>query len=331
VREVRIGLLGCGTVGAGLVQLIDRERERIRARDGIDLHIGRILIRDPAKERPGVDRRRLTVDAIEVIDDCDLVVELIGGVHSAGAYLRRALRAGRDVVTANKALLAEHGRALFEMAEQAGARIGFEASVCGGIPIVRAIERGLAGDSIESLTGILNGTCNSILTRMEERGCDFASALRLAQQHGLAEADPTLDISGMDALQKLQILSGLAFGAAHQTHRVHGIDDLTAAEIEQARSRRCVVRHVASARRVPGGVDLRVERRELPETHPLAAVREENNAVIVRGRAVGEMLFSGKGAGSLPTAAAVLSDVIELAGSRAGCQGSGVRSIAAVI
>lgn len=329
MREVTIGLLGCGTVGAGLVQLIDRERERIRTRGRIDLRIGQILVRDLSKRRPGVDHRRLTTNAIEVIDHCDLVVEVIGGVHSAGAYLRRALRAGRDVVTANKALLAECGRGLFELAEQSGARIGFEASVCGGIPIIRAIEHGLAGDSIESLTGILNGTCNYILTRMEERSCDFASALRMARERGLAEADPTLDISGMDALQKLQILSGLAFGALHQTHRLHGIGDVTAAEIEQARSRRCVVRHVATARRVPGSVELRVERRELPETHPLAAVRDENNAVIVRGRAVGEMQFSGKGAGSLPTAAAVLSDVIELtAGSGVGRQASGTRGAA---
>jgi len=149
---------------------------------------------------------------------------------------------------------------------------------------------------------------------MEESGLDFQSALRLAQDRGFAEADPTLDVTGADALQKLQILAELAFGASHVHKRLHGIDDINREEIEQARSRRCVVRHVATARRQPGGVELRVERRELPENHPLAAVRDENNAVIVRARAVGEMLFVGKGAGSLPTAAAVLSDVIEIAG-----------------
>jgi homoserine dehydrogenase len=318
MREVRIGLLGCGTVGQGLVALVDRERERIRARDGLDLQIGRILIRDLTKDRPGVDRARLTTSAIDVIDDCDLLVEVIGGVHSAGAYVRRALRSGRDVVTANKALLAEAGGELFAIAEKSGARLGFEASVCGGIPIVRAIEHGLAGDSIESISGILNGTCNYVLTRMEENGLDFAQALRVAQQRGFAETDPTLDVSGADALQKLRILAELAFGPGHSVKaRAHGIDDLTRQEIEQARSRRCVVRHVASARRLPGALELRVERRELPETHPLAAVREENNAIIVRGRAVGEMLFVGRGAGSLPTAAAVLSDVIEIAVGRA--------------
>lgn len=316
MREVNIGLLGCGTVGGGFVELVGREHERIRARDGIDLRIRHILVRDLEKPRPGVDRTRLTTNAMEVIDDCDLVVEVIGGVHSAGAYIRRALRAGCDVVTANKALLADSGRALFDLAARSGARVGFEASVCGGIPIIRAIERGLAGDSIESISGILNGTCNYILTRMEESGCDFDTALHLAQERGFAETDPTLDISGADALQKLQILSELAFGSVHHAAYAHGIADLTAAEIEQARSRRCVVRHVASARRLPGGVELRVERRELPETHPLAAVREENNAVIIRARAVGEMHFVGKGAGSLPTAAAVLSDVIEMSRER---------------
>ena len=307
MRPVTIGLLGCGTVGQGFLRLVKQERFR-------DLRVGRILVRDLQKERPGVDPALLTTNAIEVIDDCDVVVELIGGVHSAGAYVRRALRSGRDVVTANKALLAGSGRELFALARDCGVQLGFEASVCGGIPVIRAIERGLAGDSIESITGIVNGTCNYILTRMEENGLDFASALRLAQQRGFAEADATLDVSGSDALQKLQILAELSFGASsHVRIRVHGIDDIEREEIEQARSRRCVVRHVAGARRLPGGVELRVERRELPESHPLAAVRDENNAVIVRGRAVGEMLFVGKGAGSLPTAAAVLSDVIEIA------------------
>jgi homoserine dehydrogenase len=217
------------------------------------------------------------------------------------------------VVTANKALLAEAGRELFEIADRAGARIGFEASVCGGIPIIRAIERGLAGDSIESITGILNGTCNYILTKMEEGGLSFARALRLAQDGGFAEADATLDLSGADAMQKMQILAELAFGARHVRSRIHGISDVSAEEIEQARSRRCLVRHVASARRGRGGVEICVERRELPESHPLAAVRDENNGVIVRGAAVGEMLFVGRGAGAMPTAAAVLSDIIEMA------------------
>ena len=318
MRRVNIGLLGCGTVGGGFVELVARERDRIRAREGIDLHIRKILVRDAAKPRPHVHPSILTTRAIDVIDDrCDVIVELVGGVRCAGAYVRRALDNGRHVVTANKALLADCGPELFAAAARRKVRIGFEASVCGAIPIVRSLVRGLAGDRVREITGILNGTCNYILTRMEQDDLEFADALRLAQQRGFAEADPALDVGGQDAAQKLRILAELAFGAADHKLRVHGIADVTRNEIEQARARRCVVRHVASARKVPGGVELRVERRELPEFHPLAAIRDENNAVIVRARAAGEMLFVGKGAGSLPTAAAVLSDVLEIASNTA--------------
>ena len=310
--RARIGLLGCGTVGRGFLQLLDRERERIRARTGVELEIAKILVRDVDKPR-GVDRALLTTSALDVIDaEVDVVVELVGGVHCAGAYVRRAIDLGRDVVTANKALLAAEGRELFAAGRRRGVRIGFEASVCGGVPVVRALQRGLAGDSIESISAILNGTCNYVLTRMEDDGLDFGDALAEAQAKGFAEADPALDIDGDDAAQKLRILAGVAFDAPVRSVRVHGIRDVTLAEVEGARSRRSVVRHVATARRVGGGVELRVERRELPEQHPLAAAKGENNAVLVRGRAVGEMLFAGKGAGSLPTAAAVLSDVVEI-------------------
>jgi homoserine dehydrogenase len=317
MRRVNIGLLGCGTVGRGFVDLLGRERERIRGRDGVDIAIRRILVRDVDKLRPGVNPALLSTSAVDILDDgCDIIVELVGGVHAAGAYVRRALVNGRHVVTANKALLADSGRELFAAAERNQVSIGFEASVCGGIPIVRALRHGLAGDRIESIGGILNGTCNYILTRMEQDDIEFEAALRLAQKRGFAEADPALDVSGEDAAQKLRILGELAFWPQNVRMRVHGIGDVTRAESEQARARRCVVRHVATARRVAGGIEMRVERRELPEFHPLAAVRDENNAVVVRGRAVGELMFQGKGAGSLPTAAAVLSDVIEIARHR---------------
>jgi len=318
MRRVNIGLLGCGTVGRGFVELLGRERDRIRGRDGVDLQITRILVRDPEKRRPDIDPALLTTSAIDVLDHgsdggCDVIVELIGGVHCAGAYVRRAIENGRDVVTANKALLADCGRELFAAAARQRVRIGFEASVCGAIPIVRTLARGLAGDRVREINGILNGTCNYILTRMEQDDLDFDAALRLAQERGFAEADPALDVGGQDSAQKLRILAELAFGRRDMQLRVHGIEDVTRGEIEQARARRCVVRHVASARRVAGGVELRVERRELPEFHPLAAVRDENNAVMLRARAAGDMLFVGKGAGSLPTASAVLSDVVEIA------------------
>ena len=313
MTALRIGLLGCGTVGRGFVELVGRERERIRARRGIDLQITRILIRDAGKERPGVDRRLLTTRAIDVLDgDCDLVVELVGGVECAGAYVRRALHNGRNVVTANKALLAASGAELFAVAARDGLEIGFEASVCGGVPIVRALQRGLAGDSIQTISGILNGTCNYILTRMDEDGLDFDAALRLAQERGFAEADPTLDVEGIDAAQKLQILASLVFDERPITLARLGIRDITLDEVHSVRSRGEVLRHVATARRSARGVELRVEPVALPRAHPLAGVRDENNGVIIRGRATGELFFAGRGAGSLPTAAAVLSDVIEI-------------------
>lgn len=311
MRTVTIGLLGCGTVGGGFVQLVTRERERIRERYGVDLVIRRILVRDLARPRPGIDRALLTTRATEVIDaDCDIVVELIGGVHTAGACVRRALSLGRNVVTANKALLASAGRQLFAQAAERGVRLGFEASVCGGVPVVRALQRGLAGDSIETISGILNGTSNYILTRMEE-GLAFADALALAQRSGLAEADPSLDVDGTDAAQKLAILADLAFGLPLRQVTVAGIRDV---DVRGATHGGSVIRLVADARRVAGGVDLNVGPRLLPRSHPLASVREENNAVVVRGRAVGELMLTGKGAGSMPTAAAVLSDVLECGG-----------------
>ena len=316
MRRLSIGLLGCGTVGGGFVNLVRTERERIARRYGVDLQIAKILVRDGNKERPGVARDLLTTSALDVLDgDCDLVVEVIGGVHCAGAYVRRAIAAGRDVVTANKALLAAAGSELFAAAAQNGVRLGFEASVCGGVPVVGAVRRGLAGDSIESIRGILNGTSNFILCRMAE-GLDFASAVLRAQEAGFAEADPSLDVEGYDAAQKLAILASLAFDAPVRRTTVTGIAGITTRDIERARKAGGVVRQVAEARRVAGGVELVVEARTVPLADPLARVTDEHNAVVIRGRAVGEIVLSGRGAGSMPTAAAVLSDVIACASGR---------------
>ena len=311
MRRLRIGLLGCGTVGGGFVQLVDRERERLRARYGVDLAIGRILVRDLQKERPGVDRALLTTSALDVLDaDLDLIVEVIGGVHCAGTYVRRAIARRRHVVTANKALLAASGGELFDAAARSGVGIGFEASVCGGVPVVGALRRGLAGDSIESLSGVLNGTSNYVLCRMAE-GLDASMAVLRAQEAGFAEADPSLDLSGNDAAQKLAILAQLAFDAPVRRTRVSGIEDVTPEDLEHARRRGCVIRQVAEASRVAGGVELVVEPRIVPASHPLGRVVDEQNAVVIRGRAVGEIVLSGRGAGAMPTAAAVLSDALE--------------------
>lgn len=313
MRNVSIALLGCGNVGRGFVELAGRERRRIRDRYGVDLEIGRILVRDLTKIRPGVDRRLLTTRALEVIDsDCDVVVELVGGVHTAGAFVRRALANGQDVVTANKALLAAHGPELFEAAAQRGLSIGFEASVCGGIPVVRALHRGLAGDSIESIRGIVNGTCNFVLSRMEE-GLDFEGAVHAAQERGFAEADPSMDIDGHDSAQKIRILASLAFDAPVTHESVIGIRSVTREQIERAHAGGCVIRLVAEAERLPGGVTVRVRPREIDAADIFGSVRDEYNVVAIRGRATGEVVLTGKGAGALPTAAAVLSDVIEIA------------------
>jgi homoserine dehydrogenase len=310
--KLRIGLLGCGTVGRGVVQLVERERDRIRERHNIDLAIERILVRDLTKARPGVDRRLLTTRATEVLDTahCDLIVEVVGGVHCAGAYVRRAIANGRHVVTANKALLAECGRDLFAAAGRRGVSIGFEASVCGGIPVIRAIRDGLAADTIDEVRGILNGTSNYILTRIESEGLSFDDALRLAQERGFAEADPSLDVDGEDAAQKLRILASLAFGEPIVRGSIAGIRGITRDDVDRARDRGFVIRHVATARRTAGGIELRVAPEELPVNDPLACVRDEFNAVVIRARATGEITLIGKGAGAGPTAAAVVADVM---------------------
>lgn len=301
MRRLRIGLLGCGTVGSGLVNLVAHERDRIRARYGVELEIGRILVRDRTKPRPGIDRRLLTTSALDVLDgDCDLVVEAVGGVHAAGSYVRRAIARRRHVVTANKALLAATGAELFAAARRQGVTIGFEASVCGGVPVIGALRRGLAGDTIVGIRGILNGTSNYVLCRMDE-GMSLGDAVKLAQANGFAEADPALDISGQDAAQKLRILAELAFAEPIRKVSVTPID---------AGSRG--MRQIAEARRVPGGIELTVEPRILVAGDPLAQVVDEQNAVIIRGRAVGDIRLSGRGAGSLPTAAALLSDILYL-------------------
>jgi homoserine dehydrogenase len=310
VKRLRIGVLGCGTVGSGFVRLVEQEKDRVRARFGVDLQITRVLVRDPAKERPGVDPRLLTTSATDVIDDeCELVVEVVGGVHCAGTFVRRALARGRHVVTANKALLAAAGGELFATAARNGVGIGFEASVCGGVPVIGAIRRGLSGDSIESITAILNGTSNYVLCRMDE-GLDLAEAVSRAQELGFAEADPGLDVSGEDAAQKLAILAQLAFELPVRRTAVTGIEGVTRDDVERARASGQVIRQIAEARRVAGGVELVVEPRCLRRDDALARIVDEQNGVVIRGRAVGDVFLSGRGAGSMPTAAAVLSDVL---------------------
>jgi homoserine dehydrogenase len=315
MKKIRIGLLGCGTVGGGLVELIRRNRAVVADRTGVELEVQRILIRDPKKERP-VERSLLTTDAATILDakDVDIVVELIGGIDPAKEYLSRAIEAGKNVVTANKALLAQSGAELFRRAADRRVRIGFEASVCGGIPILRAISAGLVGNRISALVGIVNGTCNYILTRMTEEKCAFSAALAQAQKLGFAEADPSLDIDGHDAAQKLQILAELAFGAEldRVSFPVEGIRLIEEEDIRSAAELGYVLKHIVVGKDLGDSLDLRAHPALLPDVHPLAHVRNEFNSVLLRGDAVDEMIFTGKGAGSLPTASAVLSDIIDI-------------------
>jgi homoserine dehydrogenase len=316
-RKLKVGLLGCGTVGGGLVELVHKNSSLIRQRAGVELSISKILVRDPLKERPhSVDRDLLTTEPDKVINNgCDMVVELVGGIEPARGFIQRSLARGKHVVTANKALLAIDGFSLMKAAEIQKVRLGFEASVCGGIPIIRALRNGLVGNQIHSLTGILNGTCNYILTRMTEDRMDFDAALSEAQAKGFAEADPTLDIDGHDAAQKLKILAELAFNTrvASDSVATDGIRNITADDIQAARELGYVIKHVATAEVTGETIALEVEPVLVPAAHQLAGIRDENNAVLVRGDAVGDMLFSGKGAGSLPSASAVLSDIVDIA------------------
>src|SRR3984885_5647081 len=315
-RKLKIGVLGCGTVGRGLVELVGKNDALIRQRSGVELRITKILVRDLDKERLGVDHALLTTDPDKVLNNgCDLVVELVGGIEPARSFIERSLARGKHVVTANKALLALDGFSLMKAAEVQKVRLGFEASVCGGIPIIRALRDGLVGNSIQKLSGILNGTCNYILTRMTEDGVEFEDALREAQAKGFAEADPTLDIDGHDAAQKLKILTELAFSAQINAAavQVEGIRDIAADDVQAAKELGFVIKHVATAELSEDAVSLGCAPVLLPVSHQLAGIRDENNAVLVRGDAVGEMLFSGKGAGSLPSASAVLSDVVDIA------------------
>lgn len=313
-RTVRIGLLGCGTVGGGLVTLLGEQHGRIVERYGIDVELSRVLVRNGEKRRPGVDPALITTRSSEILDsDCDIVVELIGGVDAAARLVGAALDSHRSVVTANKALLAAHGGAVFAKAKALGLRVGFEASVCGGVPVIRALRVGLAGDSVESLAGILNGTCNYILSLMEE-GWGFDDALARAQELGFAEAEPSLDVDGHDALQKLTILGEIAFrGTAASEVSLTGIRDVTLHDVRRARREGRVIRHVASATLHGGELRLAVKPELLDSTHPLAAVRYENNALVIRARAAGELTFLGRGAGAMPTASAVLADIIDIA------------------
>lgn len=320
-EPIGVGLLGCGTVGGALVSLLHAEAEVIAARTGVRLELARVAVRDPSKARPPTLAADLVSgDAEAVVTDPDVhvVVELIGGLEPARSLVRKALEAGKPVVTANKELLAESGSELFEVAAAAGLDLLYEAAVAGAIPLVRPLRESLAGERIRRVMGIVNGTTNYILTRMSEDGVSYDEAVAEAQALGYAERDPTADVGGHDAAAKMAILASLAFGQDVLSSDVYreGIAHLATADVSFARRLGYEVKLLGVAERAAepeGPVAVRVHPALVPGTHPLATVRGSFNAVFIEGEATGELMLYGRGAGGPPTASAVLGDLIDAA------------------
>ncbi|HSO95638.1 MAG TPA: homoserine dehydrogenase [Acidimicrobiia bacterium] len=313
---IHVGLLGCGNVGAALARLVDEHADLITNRAGVPIEITRVAVQDPTRRRDvKLAAERFTTDAAAIVidPDIDVVVEVIGGVEPARSLITAALGAGKPVVTGNKELIATHGPELFEAAAAAGVDLLFEASVAGGIPLIRPLRESLAGDRIKRVTGIVNGTTNYILTRMTEQGSSFAEALADAQALGYAEADPTADVEGHDAAAKAAIIATVAFGARVRLDDVHteGITGISDDDIASARLLGYVVKLLAVAEEVDDAVAVRVHPAMVPLQHPLAAVRDSFNAVFIEGEAVGELMLYGRGAGGGPSASAVLGDLVD--------------------
>ncbi|WP_052666195.1 homoserine dehydrogenase [Nitriliruptor alkaliphilus] len=317
-RVIRIGLLGCGTVGAGVVTILDRGADDVTARTGARLQITRVAVRDATKVRDlPLPQEIYTEDAMAVVeaDDVDLIIEVMGGRDLAATLMRRALELGKPVVTANKELIAHEGPELAELARTAGVDLAFEAAVAGAIPIIKPLKESLAGDRITRVVGILNGTTNYILTRMTEEGAAYTDVLAEAQALGYAEADPTADVGGHDAAAKAAIIASLAFDTTVHAADVfrEGIESVSATDIEVADRLGYVIKLLGIASEVDDRVAVRVHPTFLPKEHPLAGVRESFNAIYVEAEAAGELMFYGRGAGSLPTGSAVVGDVIDVA------------------
>jgi homoserine dehydrogenase len=334
--STRVGILGFGNVGGPLVALIAEHGEMIATRAGVVLRVERVAVHDVSKTRPvALPQGLLTADAAAVVVDpaVDIVVEVIGGIEPARSLILAALAHGKPVVTANKELLANVGTELFEAAERAGVDLLFEASVAGGIPLIRPLRESLAGEKIQRVTGIVNGTTNFILTRMSEEGSSFADALAEAQSLGYAERDPTADVEGFDAAAKAAILASIAFGAKVVADDVYreGIAQITAADISAAADLGYVVKLLAVAEDLDGSIAVRVHPAMIPSQHPLASVRGSFNAVFIEGAAVGELMLYGRGAGGGPTAVAVLGDLVDAAKNlRSGARGATLGTLSRV-
>jgi homoserine dehydrogenase len=332
VAAVRIALLGCGNVGAEVVRLLGEQAGDLAARVGEPLELAGVAVRRPARH-PEVPAELLTTDAAGLVDrpDVDVVIEVIGGIEPARTLLLTAMKAGKSVVTANKALLAEDGVTLHAAARDNAVDLYYEASVAGAIPLLRPLRESLAGDRISRVVGIVNGTTNFVLSRMDATGSGFAEALAEATALGYAEADPTADIDGFDAAAKAAILAGLAFHTRVTAADVHreGIGEVTAADVAGAKAMGCTVKLLAICDRVTDesgseSIGVRVHPAMIPHSHPLAGVGDAFNAVFVEGEAAGQLMFYGRGAGGAPTASAVLGDLVAVARNRlTGARGAG--------
>jgi homoserine dehydrogenase len=317
MKPIHVGLLGIGTVGSGTWSVLQRNASEIERRAGRGIRISRVADKDLRKAKGLVDgKAKIHADAYEVVraKDIDIVVELIGGTTIALDLVLEAIRRGKHVVTANKALLAKHGNEIFKAAQKQGVMVAFEASVAGGIPIIKALREGLAANRIEWIAGIINGTSNFILSEMRDKGLPFAEVLKEAQAKGYAETDPTFDIEGVDAAHKLTILSALAFGIPMQFRKAYteGISKLTQEDIRYAEELGYRIKLLGITRRTPKGIELRVHPTLIPTRRLIANVEGVMNAVLVKGDAVGATMYYGAGAGSQPTASAVVADLVDV-------------------
>ena len=333
--ELRVALLGCGAVGSQVFRLLGEQAGDLAARVGAPLQVAGVAVRDPAgrARAAGVPDDLITTDAMGLVTrpDVDIVVEMIGGIEPARSLLLAAMQTGKSVVTANKALLGADGAVMHAAAREHGADLFYEAAVAGAIPLLRPLRESLAGDAVRRVLGIVNGTTNYILDKMDSSGAEFADALKEAQELGYAEADPTADVGGFDAAAKAAILASLAFHTrvtADDVYRL-GIAAVTAADIASARALGCVVKLLAICERCDGGISARVHPAMIPREHPLASVREAYNAVFVEAESAGRLMFYGAGAGGGPTASAVLGDLVVVARNRvAGIRGPDAPSYA---
>jgi homoserine dehydrogenase len=318
MKTLKVGMLGAGVVGSQIARLLIANKSDLASRSGANLELVSIAVKDSKLKRDGIPAALLTNDTKSIVNDpqIDLVIEVIGGIDPAKDLILTALKNGKSVVTANKALLAKHGAELYAAADKANVDLYYEAAVAGAIPILRPLRESLVGDHVIRVMGIVNGTTNYILTKMDENGAAFADALKEAQALGFAESDPSADIEGFDAAAKAAILAGLAFHSRVTDNDVYreGISKITAADVKVAKAMEMVIKLLAIAELTPeGAVSVRVHPALISRTHPLASVRDSFNAVFVEAESAGQMMFYGKGAGGAPTASAILGDLVAVA------------------